>query len=178
MYYVITRFSKYHMEEEEILFLSNRSGGECFVRSDAWFRNMDLSYFKRFGYGRLGNFNIRNNPNLVWMLRRSSLKCHVFLGFDLLSSRLSINYLRLSLLILLFVWSWARLYWVHVDCLRSNIAFFFKKSLFGISRRRLSVIHKAVLLPTRLDLSGACLLPPQGFSPEAKTRGGIIETPA
>ena len=37
------------------------------------------------------------------------------------------------------------------------MAFFLKKSFLCISRRRWSVIHKAILLPTCLDLSGAYL---------------------
>ena len=96
-------------------------------------------------------------PTLFECRKESSLiKCHVFLGFDQLSSRLSIKYLRLAFLISLFIWFRAGLYSVHVDCLRSYMAFFFESRLC-ISRRRLSVIHKAFLLPTRLDLSGVCL---------------------
>ena len=40
----------------------------------------------------------------------SLIKRHIFLGFDLLSFRLSIKYLRLAFLILLFFWFRARLY--------------------------------------------------------------------
>ena len=55
----------------------------------------------------------------------SLIKCHVFSGFDDLSSRLSMKYLRSAFLISLFVWFQDRLYWVHADCLLSNMAFFF-----------------------------------------------------
>jgi len=50
-------------------------------------------------------------PTLFECREESSLiKYHVFLGFDLLSSRLSIRYLRLAFLISLFVWFRDRLY--------------------------------------------------------------------
>ena len=50
-------------------------------------------------------------PTLFECSEESSLiKCHVFLGFDLLSSKWSIKYLRLAFLLSLFVWFWDRLY--------------------------------------------------------------------
>ena len=50
-------------------------------------------------------------PTLFECHEESSLiKCHVFLVFNLLSSRLSIKYSRLAFLISLFIWFRARLY--------------------------------------------------------------------
>ena len=50
-------------------------------------------------------------PTLFEGREESSLiKCHVFLGFDLLSPRLSMKYLHLAFLISLFVWFRDRLF--------------------------------------------------------------------
>ena len=100
-------------------------------------------------------------PTLFECREESSLiKCHVFLGFDLLSSRLSIKYLRLAFLInfAIFLIPGSSLLspcWLFTV---QHGFIFFQKSLLCIWRHTLSVIQKAFLLTTGLDLSGhVCL---------------------
>ena len=100
-------------------------------------------------------------PTLFECREESSLiKCNLFVGFDLLSSRLSIKYLRLAFLINFAnclvpgssVLSPCWLFTVQRGLI------FFNRSLLCILRHTLSVVQKAFLLPTRLDLSGhVCL---------------------